>query len=84
MASKKIIVVKYGGSVLEDGLAFRNAAEAVKAECERGVGVVVVVSALKGVTDQLLGVAEAISPDTPRDIFGGQRLAIRPLHPLAH
>lgn len=41
MASKKIIVVKYGGSVLKDGLAFRNAAEAVKAEYERGVGVVV-------------------------------------------
>lgn len=69
MASKKIIVVKYGGSVLKDGLAFRNAAEAVKAEYERGVGVVVVVSALRGVTDQLLGVAEDISPDTPRDVL---------------
>ncbi len=69
MASKKLIVVKYGGSVLKDGLAFRNAAEAVKAEYERGVGVVVVVSALKGVTDQLLGVAEDISPDTPRDVI---------------
>ena len=69
MALKKLVVVKYGGSVLEDGLAFRNAAEAVKAEVERGVGVVVVVSALKGVTDQLLGVAEDISPDTPRDVI---------------
>ncbi len=69
MASEKLIVVKYGGSVLEDGLAFRNAAEAVKAEYERGTGVVVVVSALRGVTDQLLSVAEDISPDTPRDVI---------------
>ena len=69
MASDKLIVVKYGGSVLEDGLAFREAAQAVKAECERGGGVVVVVSALKGVTDKLLSVAEDISPDTPRDVI---------------
>jgi aspartate kinase len=69
MAINRLIVVKYGGSVLEDGLAFRNAAQSVKAEYERGVGVVVVVSALKGVTDQLLGVAEDISPDTPRDVI---------------
>jgi aspartate kinase len=69
MASEKLIVVKYGGSVLEDGLAFRDAAEAVKAEYERGRGVVVVVSALRGVTDQLLGVAEDISPDTPKEVI---------------
>jgi aspartate kinase len=55
--------------VLEDGLAFRNAAEAVKIESEKGGRVVVVVSALKGVTNQLLEVAEDISPFTPRDVI---------------
>lgn len=69
MAPGKLIVVKYGGSVLEDGLAFRKAAEAIKEEYEKGVRVVVVVSALKGVTDQLLGAAEVISPETPREVI---------------
>ena len=65
----KLIVVKYGGSVLEDGIAFRKAAEAVKVERQAGVSVVVVVSALKGVTDMLLGAAGDISPDTPREVI---------------
>lgn len=69
MATGKFIVVKYGGSVLEDGLAFRKAAEAVKEEYVKGVRVVVVVSAIKGVTDQLLGAAEVISPETPREVI---------------
>ena len=69
MTPRKLIVVKYGGSVLEDGLAFRRAAEAVKEVYEKGIGVVVVVSALKGVTDQLLGTAEVISPDTPPEVI---------------
>ena len=55
--------------MLEDGHAFRDAAQAVKTEWERGVGVVVVVSALKGMTDKLLRVAEGISQETPRDMI---------------
>lgn len=61
----KLIVVKFGGSVLNDGHGIRRAAEQVKAEVEKGNKVVVVVSALKGVTDQLLEATEAIDPNTP-------------------
>lgn len=68
MAPGKLIVVKYGGSVLEDGQAFRRAAEALKEAVDGGGRAVVVVSALKGATDQLLAAAEAISPDTPLDV----------------
>jgi len=63
------MVVKFGGSVLEDGAAFRRIAESLKVELERGSRIVVVVSALRGVTDQLLGAAEAISPETPLDVI---------------
>ena len=47
------IVVKLGGSVLRDVAAVAEAAEWVKRMAEKGVRVVVVVSALKGVTDEL-------------------------------
>jgi aspartate kinase len=65
----KLLVVKYGGSVLEDGSSIRGAAEAVKEELDRGNRIVVVVSAIKGVTDQLLSAAAAISHDTPLDVI---------------
>jgi aspartate kinase len=67
--AQKLIIVKYGGSVLEDGTAFRKAAEAVKKEHNSGVKVIVVVSALKGVTDRLFAAAEAISPETSRSVI---------------
>lgn len=64
----KLIVVKFGGSVLRDGECVRQAAEQVKAEVVKGNQVVVVVSALKGVTDQLLDATEAIHPNTPTSV----------------
>ncbi|MCW4050939.1 MAG: hypothetical protein NWE89_14515 [Candidatus Bathyarchaeota archaeon] len=63
--TSKTLVVKYGGSVLRDGKAIRRAAEQIKEEVEKGTQLVVVVSAIKGVTDQLLDAAKAISPDIP-------------------
>ena len=62
----RLLVVKYGGSVLSDGSGIRKAAEQVKIEIEQGNRVVVVVSALKGVTDQLIEATESINPHTPR------------------
>lgn len=67
--SKRLIVVKYGGSVLEGGSAIRRAAEAIQRERAKGRHIVVVVSAIKGVTDMLLSAAEAISPNTPPDVI---------------
>jgi len=61
-----LFVVKYGGSVLCDGSGIREAAQQVKTEIEKGNRVVVVVSALKGVTDQLLEATESINQNTPR------------------
>ena len=59
----EIIVVKFGGSVLEDGEAIRKAARLIKATQQRGSGVVVVVSAMKGVTDNLLSLSRGVNPD---------------------
>ena len=65
----KLLVLKYGGSVLDSGSAIRRAAETVKEELERGNRLVLVVSAMKGVTDQLLSAAREIGPDTPREVI---------------
>ena len=62
----RLLVVKYGGSVLCDGSGIREAAIQVKNEIDNGNRVVVVVSALKGVTDQLIEATESINPNTPR------------------
>jgi aspartate kinase len=66
---RKLIVVKYGGSVLDGGQAFQDAAAALKREHENGTNLIIVVSALKGVTDQLLTVASKISKETPPDVI---------------
>jgi aspartate kinase len=60
--TKEIIVVKFGGSVLEDDGSIEQAAELVRDTTERGLGVVVVVSALKGVTDQLIALSKKVDP----------------------
>jgi aspartate kinase len=65
----KLLVVKYGGSVLDGGSTIRKAAETVKEELERGNRLVLVVSAMKGVTDQLLSAAKEIGPGTPREVI---------------
>jgi aspartate kinase len=59
---KETIVVKFGGSVLEDEKAITQAAGLVKETIERGLGVVVVVSAMKGVTDQLVALSKKVNP----------------------
>jgi aspartate kinase len=65
----KLLVVKIGGSVLDSGSAIRKAAVTVKEELEQGNRLVLVVSAMKGVTDQLLSAAKEISPDTPKEVI---------------
>jgi len=60
---KETIVVKFGGSVLEDEKAIAQAAGLVHDTIERGLNVVVVVSAMKGVTDQLVALSKKLNPD---------------------
>jgi aspartate kinase len=57
-----VIVVKFGGSVLENDKSIDQAANLVRETVERGLGVVVVVSAMKGVTDQLIALSKKVNP----------------------
>ncbi len=60
---KETIVVKFGGSMLEDEKAITQAAGLVRDVVAKGIGIVVVVSAMKGVTDQLLGLSKKVNPE---------------------
>lgn len=53
-----LIIVKFGGSVLCDGDAIRKVAEFIKREINRGLKLIIVVSAVKGETDRLLSFAK--------------------------
>lgn len=66
---KKLLVVKFGGSVLKDGYSFRSSAQAVKSEVDRGNEVVVVVSAINGDTDELIDLAKNIDGDASREFL---------------
>jgi aspartate kinase len=54
----RAVVMKFGGSSVVDATAIRRVIRIVTAERERGSVPVVVVSALGGVTDRLLGLAD--------------------------
>ena len=58
-----ILVVKFGGSCLSTPNSIREAAEKVAKEVAKGKRVVVVVSALSGVTDQYLNLAKEASQE---------------------
>lgn len=56
-----LIVQKYGGTSVGNIERIENVAEKVIGWCERGYGVVVVVSAMSGETDRLIGLAKGIA-----------------------
>jgi len=56
------IVMKFGGTSVADLDRIRSAAMRVKAQVELGDEVAVVVSAMSGVTNQLVGFCQALSP----------------------
>ena len=55
----KYLVVKFGGSVLQDPTSIKKCAESVNTAQLQGFKIVVVVSAIKGVTDKLLSITNA-------------------------
>ena len=57
-----LLVMKFGGTSVADLARIRNAAEKVKREVERGYDVIVIVSAMAGKTNELVGWVEATSP----------------------
>jgi aspartate kinase len=56
-ARPKLVVMKFGGTSVEDAAAMRGTAAIVRGRRERGLQAVVVVSAMAKVTDQLLNAA---------------------------
>ncbi|HEX6972269.1 MAG TPA: aspartate kinase [Limnochordia bacterium] len=62
----QVVVQKYGGSSVADPDRIRSVARRVLRTRQRGVGVVVVVSALGNTTDQLVALAHQITPRPPR------------------
>lgn len=56
------LVLKFGGTSVADIEKIENAADKIKAETDRGHQVAVVVSAMSGVTNQLIGFCKDISP----------------------
>ena len=64
-----LIVQKYGGTSVGNIERIENVAEKVTGWRERGYGVVVVVSAMSGETDRLIGLAKGIAPRPhPREL----------------
>src|SRR5688572_29172880 len=65
MSASPLHVLKLGGSVLQSGADLRRAVHEVYSHSRRGRRVLVVVSALHGVTDALLGQARELADDVP-------------------
>ena len=57
-----LLVMKFGGTSVADLARIRNAAEKVRREVERGYDVIVIVSAMSGKTNELVGWVEQTSP----------------------
>jgi aspartate kinase len=57
------VVVKFGGSVLENEKAINQVASLIKETKSKGLGVLVVVSAMKGVTDQIMALSKKDNPE---------------------
>jgi aspartate kinase len=57
-----LLVMKFGGTSVADLARIKNAAAKVKREVERGYDVIVIVSAMSGKTNELVGWVEATSP----------------------
>ncbi len=57
-----LLVMKFGGTSVADLARIKNAAAKVKREVERGYDVIVIVSAMSGKTNELVGWVEHTSP----------------------
>jgi aspartokinase len=60
-----LIVQKYGGTSVATIERIQAVAQRIVATVEQGHGVVVVVSAMGRTTDELVGLAKAVSPEPP-------------------
>jgi aspartate kinase len=72
-----LIVMKFGGTSVGDGDRIRQAAELVAAEHARGHTVVVVSSAMSGVTDALVGAAREAARGDANNLFETKRALLK-------
>jgi aspartate kinase len=56
---EKLVIMKFGGTSVEDATAMNRTADIVKGRRDKGLSAVVVVSAMARVTDQLIAAADA-------------------------
>jgi aspartate kinase len=63
VAREKLVVMKFGGTSVEDAKAMERTAAIVRGRRERGLDAIVVVSAMAKVTDHLLAAAAAAGRD---------------------
>ena len=68
-ARATLVVMKFGGTSVEDAAAILRTTAIVRGRRERGPSPVVVVSAMAKVTDKLIGLAHEVSPQPePREL----------------
>jgi aspartate kinase len=82
MGINSIVVLKFGGSVLENKESIERACSIVEETLRKGKKVVIVVSAMKGVTDKLLSLASSLEEGSDPQfidelISSGERMAAR-------
>ena len=63
MSSKPLVVMKFGGSSLANSKYINRVASLIKATKNQGYSPVVVVSAMYGDTDRLIGLGSSVSDD---------------------
>jgi aspartate kinase len=82
---KPIVVMKFGGTSVQDHVAIDRTASIVRGRVDRGLQPIVVVSAMAKVTDQLLAAAAAASRgDKKGALFVTARLRNRHLETVGH
>ncbi len=79
---KETIVVKFGGSVLEDEKSIGRAARMIQEIQRSGTDVIVVASAMKGVTDNLLSLSKGVNPNMDASLVdellsSGEKTSVR-------
>lgn len=79
--SSKTLIMKFGGAAVETPHCFAHIADLIIARSKVYPKIVIVVSAMRGMTDQLIDLARQVNPDPPRREYDmlvsvGERISI--------
>lgn len=77
----KAVVMKFGGASVSEPARFHSIAELIKQRKDQNTKVAVVISAMGGVTDQLISLAKQVNPNPPQREYDmlvsvGERISI--------